>query len=255
MAVALVRAQLLDYEIVGVSKGLIRHAWSMGDLQQLDALLSEASLVETCAFALRSERAAINDTIEGLLAGDEEFEKYIGLDAPRALRSYPSGWIRNDQLFMNQLFDEVLATIDSKNGYFHPAPSFDERIEAHSAPFTRWRYLLSPYFLAIIDKSRERFARTAAQVEFARTGIALERYRLAHGAFPEKLADLGETRADFARNPDGGGVLSYRRESDGGYLLWATGPLSGGTSTGPSDAGGREAAEWRWRMPGQAKSG
>ena len=168
----------------------------------------------------------------------------------RGLRLYPTGWMRSDQVFMNQAFDDMAVAVDVEAGTFGPGISIDARMDALGHSRWRFTHLLAMILMPAVDKALENFARTAAQVEFARTGIALERYRLAHGAFPEKLSDLGETRADFARNPDGGGVLLYRREADGGYLLWATGPLSGGTISGPGALTDHRQAEWHWTMPG-----
>ena len=250
LIVGLVRAAVMKLEVSGIAEGLARRCWSDAELIALDELLRDLRVTEAAVTVLRGERAIINDTVDGLAQKRSSLGELTGASDNRSLRLYPTGWMRSDQVFMNEAFDDMTTAIEVEAGTFGPGTSIDARMEALSRSHGRLTHLLAMVLMPAIDSALQTFGRTAAQVEFARVAIALERYRLAHGAFPEKLADLGPMPADFARNPDGGGVLSYRREADGGYLLWATGPLSGGTAAGPEGVDDRRRAEWRWAMPG-----
>jgi hypothetical protein len=69
------------------------------------------------------------------------------------------------------------------------------------------------------------FARTRAVLRTASTGIAVERYRLAAGRWPESLADVVKTRliAEIPLDPYNGQPLRYRRLKDGA-VVYSVGP-------------------------------
>ena len=61
-------------------------------------------------------------------------------------------------------------------------------------------------------------------VNMARVAVALERYRLAHGEYPESLDALAPRFiAKVPHDVIGGQPLKYRRTSDGQFVLYSVG--------------------------------
>jgi hypothetical protein len=61
-------------------------------------------------------------------------------------------------------------------------------------------------------------------VNLARTACALERYRLAHGKYPQTLDSLApQFIAKLPHDPIGGQPLHYRTTDDGQFILYSVG--------------------------------
>ena len=70
----------------------------------------------------------------------------------------------------------------------------------------------------------KKFAYGQSSVNLARMAIALERYRLAHGEFPESLDALApQFIAKLPHDVINGQPLHYRRTSDGQFVLYSVG--------------------------------
>jgi hypothetical protein len=99
-----------------------------------------------------------------------------------------------------------------------------------------------------------RFANAQAYVALARVAIALERYRLAHGEYPETLdALVPQFIAKLPRDVINGQPLKYRRTNDGAFVLYSVGwneTDDGGwvavTKNGHVDW---ENGDWVWQYP------
>jgi hypothetical protein len=95
-----------------------------------------------------------------------------------------------------------------------------------------------------------------ASTDLARTAIALERDRLAHGEFPEVLDALApQFIAQVPHDVIGGGPLKYRRTADGQFVLYSIGwneRDDGGVvvfNKGSTPDVDREEGDWVWRYP------
>ena len=87
------------------------------------------------------------------------------------------------------------------------------------------------------------------------TAIALNRYKLRHGEFPDELAKL---TPDFlvkpARDPVDGQLLRYRREADGRFTLYSVGEDGVDNGGDPSPGPGKsphwqKGRDWVWPQP------
>jgi hypothetical protein len=101
-----------------------------------------------------------------------------------------------------------------------------------------------------------RSARVQTMLDEARIAIALERYRMAHGGYPDSLALLvPQLLPALPHDLVTGGPMVYRREGDAGYLLYAIG-WNGNDNGGivemnaqtPTNADVRN-GDWAWRWP------
>jgi len=88
----------------------------------------------------------------------------------------------------------------------------------------------------------------------ARVAIALERYRLAHGDFPESLDVLApQFIAKLPHDVINGQPLHYRRTSDGQFVLYSVGwnETDDGGEVGLTKKGYLDISQgdWVWRYP------
>jgi hypothetical protein len=92
-------------------------------------------------------------------------------------------------------------------------------------------------------------------VDLARTAIALERYRLAHGEYPETLDALApQFIAKLPHDVINGQPLHYRREASGQFVLYSVGwnETDDGGGVGLTEKTGSvdtRKGDWVWRYP------
>jgi hypothetical protein len=65
--------------------------------------------------------------------------------------------------------------------------------------------------------------RTTAYLGTAQVALAVEAYRLEHGAYPTTLAEVGELGWKLPLDTFGGKPFRYRREGKG-FVVWSIGP-------------------------------
>ena len=96
-----------------------------------------------------------------------------------------------------------------------------------------------------------------ADVDLARVGCALERYRLAHaGQYPESLDALAPQFIDpLPHDIINGGPLHYRRTDDGRFVLYSVGwnETDDGGQIAVNKAGRREIDKGDWVWPAAAR--
>jgi hypothetical protein len=99
----------------------------------------------------------------------------------------------------------------------------EEEIDAVSKSMDRFRYPTTVLLFPAVDASTKAFLRGEANVRLAETGVACERYRLAHDRLPAKLDDLvPEFLPVVSLDPFDGQPLRYRT-ADTGALLYSLG--------------------------------
>ena len=88
-------------------------------------------------------------------------------------------------------------------------------------------------------------AETARQMTV--TAIALQRFKLAHGRFPDHLADLApEFLAVVPPDPVAGRPLRYRLQADGNFLLYSIGANGVDDGGNPAHAGPGDSKTFYW---------
>ena len=101
---------------------------------------------------------------------------------------------------------------------------------------------------ASLGDMAQRTALTQTKVHQAIIACALERYRLAHHAFPENLNSLApQYLGEIPNDVVGGRPPRYRRDADGAYALYSIGwnEMSAGGTPAKSIAEG----DWVWPEP------
>ena len=134
-----------------------------------------------------------------------------------------------------------------------------------SAAFGAEMQHLTPYnfiermLLPSLGHAAIRFACAQTSVDQARIAIALERYQLAHGKFPESLdALMPQYIGQMPHDVIGGQPLKYRRTSDGQFVLYSIGwneKDDGGVTVIPKEGSQPkfEEGDWVWRYPVKEK--
>jgi hypothetical protein len=243
-----------------LKEGLARHQFSDAQLADLQVKLRAADLLAAYAQAMRAERTlgiGWERKDRRAVAWEELFADGDGADGTAALgllfRFAPSGWIYQNQLNLCRLHDRfTLPAVDVKARRVFPAvgAEADEEIKSHRGLF----HVLPALLFPATTSSVRRFAYAQTQLDLAGIACALERQRLAHGAFPDSLAALTPRFLDKLP-PDAftGQPLSYRRSADGTYRLYSVGwngTDDGGaevkTKSGQPD---QEKGDWVWKLP------
>src|SRR5208283_2844567 len=101
-----------------------------------------------------------------------------------------------------------------------------------------------------------KFALIQSQVDLARTACALERFRLAHGNYPETLDALPpQFITALPHDLINGQPLHYRRTDDGRFVLYSVGwdekDDGGQTAFTKSGSVDRNNGDWVWRYPAE----
>jgi hypothetical protein len=168
----------------------------------------------------------------------------------------PRGWADLERRDYSRIIqDRVLTQADPVAVKFHTRQTHEheEWIKAQSTSLS-WsiRRLLIALSLPAIGGATLNTARTQATQRQGALACALELHRRQHGAFPERLDELAVDPI-LRQDPVGGGGMIYRREPDGGYLLYSRG-WNENDDGGAYDSKKRQEGDWPWRMPGLAST-
>jgi hypothetical protein len=128
-------------------------------------------------------------------------------------------------------------------------------------PLDSLRKMFNADFL-FIGNFLKKIAAGQSSVDLARTAIALERYRLAHGGYPESLDALAPQFIEkVPHDVIGGQPLKYQRTSDGQFVLYSVGwneRDDGGVVVSQNSRNFRDESgntldisqgDWVWRYP------
>lgn len=203
--------------LVGLFAGCVRvgigcDAWSDEQLARFGDTFEKARLLTDLGWALRGARAQFNSAINQALSGEkpaasEALQDWLGPD----LVSLNMRTLRARQVALNRGVQDFLDALARPEGV---APAALVPTTAEALPAT----------------ARERFqalaeeARVAAQLQTylaqAQIACALERYRLGHGSYPDKLdALVPDFLTTLPADPMNGRPLTYTARNPGGYTI------------------------------------
>ncbi len=115
----------------------------------------------------------------------------------------------------------------------------ESKLEQDVQGVPQW-YMLSRMMMPSLASARRSWTKHLAKQDGARLAVALARYRLAHGAYPEKLDQLVPAfLPELPLDPFTGGAFAYRVDGESArvYSLGALGLDNGGGTTGQDDEG------------------
>ena len=282
----LVRARIMDSALQVVWEGSANHAWSDAQLIDLNSELATLDFLADFSYAIRGERALEIADVEFVRHPPQNL---MGFKRPRFYSLFP--FLTTIQMIDNMQGDygdvkgptgtQILMAGIGPSGWLnenklriarfitqHYLPVVDEGAKTISP--SRLRIALGAYhrelesptpenlferisFVTGWQNPPEKFAFAQTSVNLARVAIALERYRLAHGQYPESLEPL-EPQYISALPHDviNGQPLKYRRDPDGQFVLYSVGwneTDDGGVVVTPQKNGNQDDGDWVWRYP------
>jgi hypothetical protein len=278
----LVRIAILNLALQPVYEGLAEHKWSDAQLNALDAELSRLDFLADYQRSTRSELPAHAKVIDWMAQERSRFwNLYNMFDDPEKnlmnnfwltteIYLMPHGWFYQSDIAMAEVHRQwIEPMVDDMNQTVSPELA-RKSYEAVSGLKPTAMNLFARLLLPELGKYAMRAAQTQTAANEARIAMALERFRLAHGSFPDSLDVL--TPQYLAKVPHdviGGQALKYRRTDDGSFILYSVGwngTDDGGvvgyktdaisnsymdldSKAGPKPAIDLEKGDWVWRYP------
>lgn len=249
----LVRIPLINLSLQPVWEGLADHRWTDAELLELEKELARLDLLADFRFALQGEMVLFQQAwFERLRKRPGTVVAALGVKMGLRQRAValllnliPDGWVYDAQTLSARIVLEwYFPLADPKTKVVVPAhvTQTNTYTETSLAKLTP-RSILAKLFMYPPANFLKRTAECQAAVDLARVAIALERYRLAHGAYPESLDQLVPRFMDRVphdivnRRP-----LVYRRDPQRGFVLYSVGwnETDDGGQAGLRSAGSRE---------------
>jgi hypothetical protein len=254
----LVRMAIVAIALQPIWEGLAEHEWSDDQLAELDSELAKIDFLADFGFIMRGERAVEIASFENERHTREviEYRSDTDSDVTIKLTFMPSAYFYQNELAFARMSQQwILPLVDTNSRIISPAAMqrANDAVQArmkHYSPYKVRALMSFPAFSATVKK----IAAIQASIDLARVACALERYRLAHGEFPDTLAALTpQFIENIPHDIINGQPLHYRRTSAGQFVLYSVGwneTDNGGqivhTKSGSVD---REKSDWVWQYP------
>jgi hypothetical protein len=265
-------AAMIDVAICGlyvqtIADGFRLQAWPEAELVTLQQQLLRINLLPAVVDAFRGERAAVchtfrtrsaNEMAETLSLGDSQGSPWGKFSNPvyLLLRFAPRGWVyqnlvtiaKAEQTTSAEIIEPRLQRIHS--GKAGQVQGNFEKMFAQSGPFNILAQVAVPNF----SRATQTLALTQTRVNQAVIVCGLERYRRAHGGYPETLDTLVPRFVEnLPHDLMGDEPLKYRRTADGKFLLYSVGwnatDDGGKTESGKDVSNPSATLDWVWPMP------
>ena len=263
------RATMVRSALQPVWEGLAGHRWSDKQLATNNADLAKLDFVADYNLAMHAEMISQIQFVEfarrhwGDLLAQSTSQSVSTNKIKIAARMFPSGWFYQNQLWIAEMMLRYnIPAVDTNFATFSPAIINEENrmvaADSHPVPY-RW---LGSLLLPTLGNAAEKFAWAQASTDMARIAIALERYRLVHGGYPEKLDVLSpQFLVEIPHDVIGGQPFHYRHETNGQFILYSIGwneRDDGGAIVLKKDSKTTldlSEGDWVWRYPAAAETG
>jgi hypothetical protein len=240
---------MIDVAITGfytqvIADGLRLQVWREPELAAMQKQLADINLLPLVHEAMSVERSAVCRAFE--LAPPAKFKEWsISVNIPR-------GWIYQNMCTLALLDQLYIDSFDLPNNQVLPrkADEIKNQIETAFRQVTPYTFLARigvPNFV----KATYTLARTQTRVNEAYLACGLERYRLAHGQYPETLDALVPQFAEkLPHDIIGGQPLKYHLTADGQFVLYSVGwdEKDDGGVSGKSLFDDKQ-GDWVWEYP------
>jgi hypothetical protein len=265
----LLRLAMVETALQPIWEGLSEHRWSESQLVVLDRELAKLDFLADCQKVQRSEIFLAAEEVNSLRRHRDYATHFAQMDLNypdnykfefAIYRFMPGGWFYQSALKNGRTLMEYSPAVNNETKTISIALIRRADADARSAasifsPLDTFNKMFGDDF-QYMGKFIEKIAAGQSYVNLARTAIALERYRLARGEYPESLDALApQFIAKVPHDVINGQPLKYRRTSDGQFVLYSVGwnerddggvviLTKGSTSTVDINQG-----DWVWRYP------
>jgi hypothetical protein len=263
----LVRIAILQIALQPVYEGLAEHKWSDAQLAELDSELAKLDFLADYKLSVRGERAAHVKIVDWLEQKRSRFWELFDMfngDERNVMNNFgqtveiylmPRGWYYQREIMLSQAQQQwVLPMVNDSQQTVSPQAA-RESVDAVKSLRASAVNLFVRLLLPELGSYAEKVAHGQTSANLARVAIALERYRLAHGNFPDSLDALAPQFMDkIPHDVIGGQPLKYRRTDDGQFVLYSVGWNEAddggvvGLTTDGINVDDRK-GDWVWRYP------
>lgn len=233
----LVQISELHLILQPIWEGLVAHQWKESHLAKLEAELSKLDFLSDSTHSMRGERAF---AITGIDYWEQHRQEMGGLmetkDYTSALsfedvcndafgQIWPRGWFDQNKLSIARTYGDLLLPVIEPQNHRVFLARQRELSRVLDTPFPHPVYdWFSRVFIPALQGFSRKAARAESLVDLARVAIALERYHLAHGNFPQTLDALApQFLAKVPHDLITGEPLKYSIAPDGNYSLYSVG--------------------------------
>jgi hypothetical protein len=263
----LVRAAIFQITLQPIYEGLAAHQWSDIQLAELNSQLAKLDYLADYELTMRGERASSVSTLDYIrrtrdLNGVDNFTGSKPAKRFQQVFSHltmPDAFFYQNELTMARMHQQyTLPMVDMEKRTVSPARVQKLQTESrrdlnyHWWPYKFFARMLFP----AVENAVKKLVYAQTSVDLARVAIALERYRLARGEYPESLDVLGPQFIDkVPHDVIGGQPLKYRREANGQFTLYSVGwneTDDGGVvvfKKGSTPEVDTDKGDWVWRYP------
>jgi hypothetical protein len=264
----LVRVAIFQITLQPIWEGLAEHKWSDAQLAGLDAELSKLDFPADYEFSVRGERSSRSKIIDWIERKRSRYwlisDMVNNNNQPNTMENFlgsvafylaPKGWFYQNEIAIAQVEQQWnLPMVDAVNQIISP-----KTVQHAGTAFeSSLRTMSFNYFARLLLSEFGSFAQRTAYgqnaVNMARVAIALERYQLVNGNYPDSLDAIA------AQFPNGiphdiinGEPLHHRRTDDGQFVSYSVGwnETDDGGIVGlmPNGNVNRDKGDWVWRYP------
>ena len=231
----LVRIATWQLALQPIYEGLAEHQWTDAQLVKLNAELAKLDFLAAYQQSIRGETGFQSGLFDYMRHHRREiFNLFANIydDNHQSRKGswlaewIPSGWFYQNQLRCARIMIKYyLPAANLKDGTVSPAVirNAKKSYELETKSTTPYN-VIERMLIPAMGNAARKFAQAQASVDLARVAIALERYRLAQGAYPESLDVLAPNFiAKLPHDVIGGQPLHYRRTKDGLFVLYSVG--------------------------------
>ncbi len=247
----LVRIAILEINFQTFWEGQVNHQWSAEQLTAFQETFQSIDLLAGMESAIRAERNMINHWFTSVAQGGTQTQGFDELIS--SLDFFPAFFFYSNQYQINRILTEIiLPGIDVSNHRLnvHQFKKMEEEMLDLKSSFLPFRHAIALLMLPGLDKYALKVSQTQAALDQSAIVAALERYRLAKGSYPKKLAAL---RPKFIAKIPGDLFheqgLVYRINEDNSFTLYSTG-YNGTDDSGEFFIGGESIdfakGDWPW---------
>jgi hypothetical protein len=239
----------------------LQHALESDDLMPdlLESWEVERVMASAVFEQLRSERTSLYKDFNTLYGQDSFARRLLSDDDSEGASAFAVwcramlwylAWSHQDELRTMRDWQTLIdqARIAAANPPRHPLPSEGEETR-HGFWYSRWKYSVSRIFNPQpLDGAMARAWRQQTEQQMVITAIALKRYQLRAGKWPDDLAALTpEFLSDLPRDHMDGQPLRYRKNVDGTFLLYSAGVNGVDDGGDPAPLPEHADSYWMWR--------
>jgi tetratricopeptide (TPR) repeat protein len=227
----LVRMAVFSIAMQPIWEGLVQHRWTDEQLARLDEVLEKTDFLQDYEFAMRAETAFAIETIENeRVTRQIKYVEDSREGAPKVVTIHfqltPSAYFYRSELVHAQMSQQwAVPLVDTNRRIVSPESlqRTQNEIDAQTNHLSSYNAEALMTARTLIASAR-RFVIAQTGVDLGRVACALERYRLAHGQYPETLEALAPRFMEsFPHDIINGQPLHYRRTSSGKFLLYSVG--------------------------------